>query len=117
MTESLQERVLHGFFGVLGIAQDRKRHAKHSSLVPPHQRFKRAPVSRQTRSTDCKSSSSRIACLRGSQLCMLTRFDRAFAEKDSTTRTPIKGLRRRGALCRATPPVPTANVTDSGSTP
>ncbi|HEX2664466.1 MAG TPA: hypothetical protein VHM93_16650 [Candidatus Acidoferrum sp.] len=47
MTESLQERVLHGFFGVLGIAQDRKRHAKHSSLVPPHQRFKRAPVSRQ----------------------------------------------------------------------
>ncbi|HEX8837028.1 MAG TPA: hypothetical protein VF748_08835 [Candidatus Acidoferrum sp.] len=39
ITESLQERVLHGFCGVLGIAEDRQRHAKHSSLVPPHQRF------------------------------------------------------------------------------
>ena len=45
LTKGLHEGVPHGFFGVLGIAEDRHSHTKHPSPMPPHQCFKRAPVS------------------------------------------------------------------------
>ena len=102
MAEGLQERVLHGFFGVLGVGEDRQRHTEHPSLMPAHQRFKGAAVSRQNASTNRKSSWACIASLCRSLPCLLTPLERAFAEKDSKISDTLRDLRKGGALGRVT---------------
>src|SRR5215831_2903877 len=111
VTKSLQEGVLHGFFSVLGIAEDRHSHTKHPSLI--HQCFKRATGLRGGRDP---RTANRLPPASPVLAVVCSRYSTGLSLKWIQRTGQHEGHAPRGVPFAARP-VLRDNVTDSGSTP